>query len=118
MASFPEPVEYKIVRNVQSIRTYVTELDQSNTPNAYADIANLGNGVDRQLATIVNNILNSRMTDERLKEKMEMFIRPANCVKLEITRDKLLKLGLHHFQQCCIVMIVQLYQINNCLSIQ
>ena len=50
------------------------------------------------------------------KEKMEKFIRPANCVKLEITRDKL-KLGLHHFQQCCIVMIVQLYQINNCLSI-
>ena len=34
--------------------------------NAYADIANLGNGLDRQLATIVNNILNSRMTDERL----------------------------------------------------
>ena len=33
MASFPEPVEYKIVRNVQSVRTYVTELDQSNTPN-------------------------------------------------------------------------------------
>ena len=32
MASFPEPVEYKIVRNVQSVRTYVTELDQSNTP--------------------------------------------------------------------------------------
>ena len=27
MASFPEPVEYKIVRNVQSVRTYVT-----NTP--------------------------------------------------------------------------------------
>ena len=32
MASFPEPVEYKIVRHVQSVRTYVTELDQSNTP--------------------------------------------------------------------------------------
>ena len=32
MASFPEPVEYKIVRNVQSVRTFVTELDQSNTP--------------------------------------------------------------------------------------
>ena len=32
MASFPEPVEYKIVRNVQSVRTYVTDLDQSNTP--------------------------------------------------------------------------------------
>ena len=28
--------------------------------NAYADIANLGNEVDGQLATIVNNILNSR----------------------------------------------------------
>ena len=34
MASFPVPVEYKIVRNVQSVRTYVTELAQSNTPNA------------------------------------------------------------------------------------
>ena len=33
MASFPVPDEYKIVRHVQSIRTYVTELDQSNTPN-------------------------------------------------------------------------------------
>ena len=33
MASFPVPVEYKIVRNVQSVRTYVTELAQSNTPN-------------------------------------------------------------------------------------
>ena len=32
MASFPLPVEYKIVRNVQSVRTYVTELAQSNTP--------------------------------------------------------------------------------------
>ena len=32
MASFPVPVEYKIVRNVQSVRTYVTELAQSNTP--------------------------------------------------------------------------------------
>ena len=37
MASFPEPVEYKIVRNVQSVRTYVTELDQSNTPNVCTD---------------------------------------------------------------------------------
>ena len=33
MASFPVPDEYKIVRHVQSVRTYVTELDQSNTPN-------------------------------------------------------------------------------------
>ena len=32
MASFPVPVEYRIVRNVQSVRTYVTELAQSNTP--------------------------------------------------------------------------------------
>ena len=32
MASFPVPVEYKIVRNVQSVRKYVKELDQSNTP--------------------------------------------------------------------------------------
>ena len=31
--------------------------------NAYADIANLGTEVDGQLATIVNNILTSRMTD-------------------------------------------------------
>ena len=54
--------------------------------NAYADIANLGTEVDGQLATIVNNILTSRMTDEKLREKMEKFIRPANCDKLEITR--------------------------------
>ena len=33
MASFPAPVEYKIVRIIQSVRTYVTELDQSNTPD-------------------------------------------------------------------------------------
>ena len=33
MASFPVPDEYKIVSHVQSVRTYVTELDQSNTPN-------------------------------------------------------------------------------------
>ena len=32
MTSFPVPDEYKIVRHVQSVRTYVTELDQSNTP--------------------------------------------------------------------------------------
>ena len=32
MASFPVPDEYKMVRHVQSVRTYVTELDQSNTP--------------------------------------------------------------------------------------
>ena len=32
MASFPVPVEHNIVRNVQSLRTYVTELAQSNTP--------------------------------------------------------------------------------------
>ena len=32
MALFPVPVEYRIVRNVQSVRTYVTELAQSNTP--------------------------------------------------------------------------------------
>ena len=32
MDSFPVPVEHKIVRNVQSVRTYVTELAQSNTP--------------------------------------------------------------------------------------
>ena len=31
MASFPVPDEYKIVRHVQSVRTYVTELYQSNT---------------------------------------------------------------------------------------
>ncbi len=30
IASFPVPVEYKIVGNVQSVRTYVTELAQSN----------------------------------------------------------------------------------------
>ena len=54
--------------------------------NAYADIANLGTKVDGQLATIVNNILTSRMTDEKRKEKMEKFIRPAKCDKLEITR--------------------------------
>ena len=53
--------------------------------NAYADIANLGAEVDGQLATIVNNILTSRMTDEKLREKMEKFIRRANCDKLEIT---------------------------------
>ena len=35
MASFPVPVEYKFVRNVQSVRTYVTEVDQSNTPNVF-----------------------------------------------------------------------------------
>ena len=35
MASFPVPVEHKIVRNVQSVRTYVTELAQSNTSNIY-----------------------------------------------------------------------------------
>ena len=35
MASFPVPDEYKIVRHVQSVRTYVTELDQSNTPNVF-----------------------------------------------------------------------------------
>ena len=38
MASFPVPVEYKIVRNVQSVRTYVTELDQSNTPNDWMTV--------------------------------------------------------------------------------
>ena len=32
MASFPVPDEYKIVRHVQSVRTYVTKFDQSNTP--------------------------------------------------------------------------------------
>ena len=36
MASFPVPVEYKIVRNVQSVRTYVTELAQSNTPKQWS----------------------------------------------------------------------------------
>ncbi len=54
--------------------------------NAYADIANLGTEVDGQLATIVNNILTSRMTDEKVKEKMEKFIRPVNCNKLEVSR--------------------------------
>ena len=54
--------------------------------NAYADITNLGNEVDGQLATIVNNILNSRMTDDKLKEKMEKFVRASNCDKLDITR--------------------------------
>ena len=54
--------------------------------NAYADIANLGTEVDGQLATIVNNILTSRMTDEKVKEKMDNFIRPANCDKLEVSR--------------------------------
>ena len=38
MASFPEPVEYKIVRNVQPVRTYVTELDQSNTPSELREV--------------------------------------------------------------------------------
>ena len=38
MASFPVPVEYRIVRNVQSVRTYVTELAQSNTPIVWAGI--------------------------------------------------------------------------------
>ena len=34
MASFSVPIEYKIVRNIQSVRTYVTELAQSNTPQS------------------------------------------------------------------------------------
>ena len=38
MASFPEPVEYTIVRNVQSVRTYVMDLDQSNTPNVTKNV--------------------------------------------------------------------------------
>ena len=32
VASFPVPVECQIVRNVQSVRTYVMELAKSNTP--------------------------------------------------------------------------------------
>ena len=50
------------------------------------DIANLGTEVHGQVATIVNNILTSRMTDEKVKEKMAKFIRPANCDKLEVSR--------------------------------
>ena len=42
MASFPVPDEYKIVRHVQSVRTYVTELDQSNTPNGLSRVCQLG----------------------------------------------------------------------------
>ena len=54
--------------------------------NAYADITNLGTEVDGQVATIVNNILTSRMTDEKVKEKMEKFLRPSNIDKLEVSR--------------------------------
>ncbi len=50
------------------------------------DFSNFGNEVDGQLATIVNNILTPRMKDEKLKEKMEKFICPSNCDKLELTR--------------------------------
>ena len=42
MASFPAPVEYKIVRNVQSVRKYVTELDQSNTPSVAPRLPDVG----------------------------------------------------------------------------
>ena len=38
MTSFPVPDEYKIVRHVQSVRTYVTELDQSNTPTVTVSV--------------------------------------------------------------------------------
>ena len=55
--------------------------------NANADIANLGNEVEGQLATIVNNILSSRITDDKRREKMDKFIiRPSNCDKLELMR--------------------------------
>ena len=55
--------------------------------NANEDIANLGNEVEGQLATIVNNILSSRITDDKRKEKMDKFIiRPSNCDKLELMR--------------------------------
>ena len=50
------------------------------------DISNLGNEVDGELVTIVDNILTSRMTDEKLNEKMDTFIRPSNCDKLAIMR--------------------------------
>ena len=43
MASFPVPDEYKIVRHVQSVRTYVTELDQSNTPIVTLDAVDIQN---------------------------------------------------------------------------
>ena len=45
--------------------------------NAYADIANLGTEVDAQLATIVNNILTSRMTDEKLLKEEDGEIHSA-----------------------------------------
>ena len=55
--------------------------------NANEDIANLGNEVEGQLATIVNNILSSRITDDKRREKMDKFIiRPSNGDKLELMR--------------------------------
>ena len=54
--------------------------------HSYADMPSLGPAIDAQLATIVNNILKSRLTDEKWRTKIEQFVKPANCDKLTVTR--------------------------------
>ena len=42
--------------------------------------------IDEQLASIVGNLAKSRLADDKLKEKLEGYVRPANCETLVATR--------------------------------
>ena len=47
---------------------------------------NLAIDVDGQLSNIVNNLTKTRLSDDKLKEKLGAYVRPGNCEGLTLTR--------------------------------
>ena len=46
----------------------------------------LGVDIDAQLAGIVGNLMRSRLSDDKLRDKMSLYVRPGNCPSLNPTR--------------------------------
>lgn len=67
--------------------------EQSNKGDVLNDIAQDLNfnertdpDINEQLASIFNNLLKSKLSEDKLKEKMDKYVRPANMADLKIPR--------------------------------
>ena len=52
----------------------------------YGATETVGEDIDTQLADIVDTLMTTRLPEDKLKEKLSLRIRPANCSSLVTTR--------------------------------
>jgi len=60
--------------------------EPSNPVQFYEVSETVGTDVDKQLAGIITTVSTSRLSEDKLREKSSLYVRPANCPPLVATR--------------------------------